>query len=40
MRVSKIFVPTGSRYPFLIFISYPLRVLSADIRRYEFFWHP
>jgi len=37
MRVSKIPVPMGSGYPFLIFVSYLLRVLSADTRRYEFF---
>jgi len=30
MRVSKIPVPTGSGYPFLIFVSYLLRVLSAS----------
>jgi len=30
MRVSKIPIPAGSGYPFLIFISYPLRVLSAS----------
>jgi len=29
MRVSKIPVPTGSGYPFLIFVFYPLWVLSA-----------
>jgi len=37
MRVSKILVPACSGYPFLISISYPLRVLSADTRGYEFF---
>jgi len=40
MRVSKIPVPAGNGYPFLIFVSYPLRVLSADTRGYGFFWHP
>jgi len=40
MRVSKISVPAGSGYPFLISIFYPLRILSADIRGYVFFWHP
>jgi len=30
MRVSKIPVPAGSGYPFLISISYPLWVLFAD----------
>jgi len=37
MRVSKVFVPAGRGYPLLIFISYPLRILSADIRVYEYF---
>jgi len=37
MRVSKIFVPVGSGYPFLIFIFYSLQVLSADTRGYRFF---
>jgi len=37
MRVSKISVPAGSGYPFLIFVLYPLQVLSADTHRYEFF---
>jgi len=36
-RVSKIPVSAGSGYPFLIFVFYPLRVLSADTRRYKFF---
>jgi len=40
MRILKIHVPVTYGYPFTIFISYPLRVLSADTRRYEFFWHP
>jgi len=39
-RVSKILVSVDSGYPFLISIFYPLRVLSVDTRRYEFFWHP
>jgi len=39
MRVSKIPLPAGSRYRFLISVFYPLRVLSADTRRYRFFWH-
>jgi len=30
MRVSKISVPAGNGYPFLISVSYQLRVLSAD----------
>jgi len=38
MRVSKIPVPAGSGYPFLISIFYLLRVLSADIRGYGFFF--
>ena len=37
MRVSKISIPAGSGYPFLISIFYMLRVLSADTRGYEFF---
>jgi len=37
MRVSKILVPVGSGYPFLISVSYSLQVLSADTRKYEFF---
>jgi len=37
MQVSKILVPTGSGYPFLIFVFYPLWVLSTDTRGYEFF---
>jgi len=37
MRLSKIPVPMGSGYPFLISVFYPLRVLSADTRVYEFF---
>jgi len=40
MRVSKMPIPTGSGYPFLISIFYLLRVLSADTRGYGFFWHP
>jgi len=40
MRVSKIPVPTGSGYPFLISVFYPLRILFADTREYEFFWCP
>jgi len=40
MRVSKIPVPAGSGYAFLIFIFYLLRVLSANTRRYGSFWHP
>jgi len=35
--VSKIPIPADCGYPFLIFVSYPLRVLSADTRRYEYF---
>jgi len=37
MRVSKILVPAGSGYLFLISLFYPLRVLSADTREYRFF---
>jgi len=37
MRVLKIPVPVTRRYPFTIFISYPLQVLFADTRGYEFF---
>jgi len=37
MRVSKILVLTGSGYPFLISVFYPLRVLSMDTHRYGFF---
>jgi len=37
MRVSKISVPAGSRYPFLISVFYPLRVLSVDTCEYRFF---
>jgi len=37
MRVSKIPVHAGSGYPFLISVSYPLRVLSTDTREYGFF---
>jgi len=37
IRVSKIPVSAGSGYPFLIFVSYPFQVLSADTRGYEFF---
>jgi len=37
MRVSKIPVPIGNGYPFLISIFYPLRVLSTDTRGYGFF---
>jgi len=37
MRVSKIHVLAGIGFPFLIFVSYLLRVLSADIRGYRFF---
>jgi len=37
MWVLKILVSTNSGYPFLIFVSYPLRVLSTDTRGYEFF---
>ena len=40
MRVSKISVPAGSRYPFLISVFYPLRVLSVDTCEYRFFWYP
>ena len=40
MRVSKISIPADNGYPFLIFIFYMLRVLSAKICGYEFFWHP
>jgi len=38
-RVLKIPVPVTHGYPFTISIFYPLRVLSADTRRYGFFWH-
>jgi len=31
MRVSKIPVPASSGYPFLVFIFYSLRILSADV---------
>jgi len=37
MWISKTLVPAGSGYPFLIFVSYPLRVLSADTHGYRFF---
>jgi len=37
MRISKIFIPAGSGYPFLIFVFYPLRILFTDIRGYGFF---
>ena len=37
MWVSKILVPTSTGYPFLISIFYPLQVLSANTRGYEFF---
>ena len=37
MPVSKIPVPMGSGYPFLISVSYPLQVLSADTHGYEYF---
>jgi len=37
MRVSKIPVPVGSEYPFLISIFYPLWVLSTDTREYRLF---
>jgi len=37
IRLSKLPISTDSWYPFLIFVSYPLRVFSADIRRYGFF---
>jgi len=37
MRVFKIIVPITRRYPFTIFISYLLRVLSADTWGYGFF---
>jgi len=40
MRVLKIPVLVTRRYSFTIFISYLLRVLFADTRRYWFFWHP
>jgi len=40
MRISKILVSAGSGYPFLIFVFYLLRVLSADTCGYEFFWRP
>jgi len=39
MQVSKILVPASSGYSFLIFVSYPLRVLSVNTCRYEYFWH-
>jgi len=37
MQVSKILVPADSGYPFLIFVFYPLRILSTDIHEYGFF---
>jgi len=37
MWVSKIPIPAGNGYPFLISVFYPLRVLSADTRDYKFF---
>ena len=37
MWVSKIPIPASSGYPFLISISYPLRILSIDTRGYGFF---
>jgi len=40
MRVLKIHVLVTRGYQFNIFISYPLRVLSADTRMYEYFCHP
>jgi len=40
MQVLKVPVLVTRGYPFTISISYPLRVLSVDICRYEFFWHP
>jgi len=40
MRVLKILAPCTCKYPFRIFISYPLLVLSMDAHSYEFFWHP
>ena len=40
MRVLKILVPASSGYPFLIFVSYSLQVLSTDTHEYEYFWHP
>ena len=40
MRVLKISVPVTRRYLFTIFISYPVRILSADTHGYGFFSHP
>ena len=37
MQVLKVPVLVTRGYPFTISISYPLRVLSVDICRYEFF---
>jgi len=37
MQVLKIPIPITRVYPFTIFISYLLRVLSADTHVYEFF---
>ena len=37
MRVSKILVPAGSGYPFLVSVFYLLRVLSVDTHVYGFF---
>jgi len=40
MWVSKISVSTGSGYPFLISVFYPLRVLSTNTCGHGFFSHP
>jgi len=37
MRILKILILASNEYPYLIFVSYPLQVLSADTRMYEFF---
>ena len=40
MHVLKISLPVTHVYPFTIFISYLVRVLSTDTREYIFFLHP
>ena len=39
LQVQKILVPVICEYTFIIFISYPLQVLSVDTCLYEFFGH-